>query len=123
GVGHDQIEVEVDHAAEPAAGLAGTERAVEGEEIRYRVAHGEAAGRALERGREPLHPVSRVGQHRRGPSPSVPQRLLERIDQTSPLGGPEAEPVLDDGDESPGDRRCLGRVYLDRAVCAYRSHV
>ena len=46
-IGHDQIEVNVDGAAEPAAALAGTERAIEGEQVRHRLSVGDPTRSAL----------------------------------------------------------------------------
>src|SRR5262249_54442076 len=52
GVGDDEVEVEVDDAAEAATSVARAERAVEREEVGHGLADDEAARRAVERGGE-----------------------------------------------------------------------
>src|SRR5262249_59998616 len=102
-IGDDQVEVQVYHPPESAAGLAGAERAVEGEEIGNRIAHREAARGALERGREALDPISVVGEDHGGTPPAVLERLLEGLDQAALQAGAKLQAVLDDGHEAIPD--------------------
>jgi hypothetical protein len=107
GSGDDEVEVEVDDAAEAAARLAGAERAIEREQVRDRVAHREAARRAVEPGREALAAAAGVGRGRPRPAPSVREGLLERLDEPGARGRRGAEPVLHDGSDRPS-RAALG---------------
>src|SRR5262249_60315307 len=90
-IGDDQVEVEIDDPAEAAAGLAGAEGTIEGEEVGNRIPHREAAGGALECGREALDLMSRIGEHHGGAPPAVLEGLLEGLDQTALHAGAELE--------------------------------
>ena len=103
---HDEIQVEIDDAAEPPARLARPEWAVEGEQVRDRIADGEAAGRTVEGGREADGLVT-VREHDRRTAASVPERLLQRFDETRALGGAQPQAVLDDGQDAVDERRGL----------------
>ena len=78
-IGDDEVEVDVDDAPEAAAGLAGAERAVEGEQVRRRLAVGDVAARALEALAVRLARGVLVGEDQRQPSLAEAERLLERI--------------------------------------------
>src|SRR5438094_700352 len=121
-VGDDQIQVEVDHAPEAATRLARPERAVEGEEVRHRVAHREAARRALERAREALDAVARVREPDGGAAAAVAERLLERLDQAPVVQGAQSEPVLHDGEPAVARRRRRGALEVDQALRPERAH-
>ena len=95
-VGDHQAEVDADHAAEAAAGVAGAEGRVEGEQRRLRVGVAQVAFGAVQAGGEA--PQLGLGRRRlqrvdvEAPAAAL-QRQLDRLDHAHLLGAAEAEAV------------------------------
>ena len=93
---HEPV-VDAHLAAEPAAGLAGADRGVEGEQVRDRVPVGDLAARALEAGREPPRGLRGVRFAHRGlrPPPAGREGGFEGLHQARAVAGSQPQPVLD----------------------------
>ena len=99
-VGDDQPEIDADHAAEATAGIAGTERRIERERGRRRIAVGDVAFGAMQSGREPGHDLAArrvVGLQVMHGAPALAhaQRGFERFGDARALGVADPEPILD----------------------------
>ena len=105
-----QVEVDVDGAAEPVAGLAGSQRAVEREEVGLRLGVGEVAGGTVQAVAEafPAPAVLHVVQVE--PSLAELEGLLQRVRDPLPRGLAERETVGDDVDDL--SRRPVQRLQV-----------
>ena len=95
-VGDDEVVVDAHLAPESPAGFAGPDRGVEREEVRDRVAPGDAATRTFEGGGELPHGVRTVPHRRLRPPTPGGERRLERFDQPCPPVLSDAQAVLGD---------------------------
>src|ERR1019366_4291977 len=94
-VRNHQVEIEINHSSEAAAGVAGAERAVEGEEVGGRFAVREVAARAFEACGVWLAPAGLVWEDQREPLFAEAERLFQRIHHASPLFGADRQAVGD----------------------------
>ena len=81
-VGDGEVEIDVDDATEAAAGLAGAERAVEGEQIRRRIAQGDTTARAFELLAEGLRGEVAVGEDGGAATLAEAKGLFDRAGET-----------------------------------------
>src|SRR5262249_49009056 len=86
-IGDDQVEVEIDDATEAPAALACPERAVEGEQIRGRIAHGIAALRAGECRGKPQNDTGVVGEDEGGVAGPGAEGLFKGVPEAAQVPG------------------------------------
>ena len=122
-VGHHQVEVQPDHAAEAPAGLAGAHGRVEAEHRWDGVGVADVALGAVQAGRElPLLDVAALFRRYGidGDAPGTPlERHLDRLDHARTLGGGKAEAVGHHVEHParPGGRRHLAlRLHAGEAA-------